>query len=198
MAVERLRNHAVAAVVRATAATENHDKRVQVCAVEILLVAAVEVLAIDLGNPRDFVQVLDLRTFRLEIDFAFGGAVGESCKLTDGSTVATQCADEVPAGVVGFANNHVVKARFHFHGFERFGRGVRTHDGDLHVRHFLLDRMYYLEVVQNTRGASAANNEFWTEFLDAFERLRKIEFHGGAVNQLDFVTVGFANAGCIA
>ena len=55
-----------------------------------------------------------------------------------------------------------------------------------------------LEVIQNTRGASAANNEFRAELLDAFERLREVKFHGGAVNQLNFVTVGFANAGCIA
>ena len=198
MTVERLRNHAVAAVVRATTTRQNHDKRVQVCAVEILLVAAVKVLAVDLRNPRDFVQVFDLRAFGLEVHLAFGGAVGKTCKLTDGSAIATQCADEVPTGVVGFANHHVVQRRFHFHGFERLGGRVRTHDGNLHVRQSFLDRMDDLEVIQNTRGASAANNEFRTELLDAFERLRKVEFHGGAINELNFITVGFTNAGSIA
>ena len=154
-------------------------------------------LAVDLRDPRDFVQVFDLRAFGLEVHLAFGGAVGKACKLTDGSAIATEGADEVPTGVVGFANHHVVQRRFHFHGFERLCGRVRTHDGNLYVRHFLLDRVDDLEVIQNTRGASAANNEFRAELLDAFERLGQVKLHSGAVNQLDFVAVGFTNAGCI-
>ena len=197
VAVECLRNHAVAAVVRASATRQDDNERVQVRTVEILLVAAVKVLAVNFRNPRNFVQVLDLRAFGLEIDFAFGRAVCKTCELANGSAVATEGADEVPAGVVCFADDDVVKRRFHFHRFERFRRGVCAHDGDLHVRHFFLDGVNYFQVVQNTRRARAANDKFRAKFLDAFKRLGQVKFHGGAVYQLDFVAISFANAGCI-
>ena len=195
VAVQCLRNHAVAAAVRAAAATQNHDQRVQVRAVEILLVAAVQVLAVNLGNPRDFVEVFDFRAFGLKIDGAVGLAEGEARDARNVLDVAAQVAGEVPRGVVRFADNHEIEAGFHFHGFQRFGCSVRTHDSNLRFRKRFLDGVYHLEVVQNTRRTRAANHEFGVKLLDAVQCLRQIELHGGAVDQLDFVPVRFDSAG---
>ena len=195
--VQRLRNHAVAAAVRATATRENHDQRVEVCAVEILLVAAVEVLAVDLRHPREFVEVLDLRAFGLEIGravFLAEGKARDACNIFD---VAAQVAYEVPRGVVRLADNHEVERGFHLHGFKRFGRRVRTHDGDLRARQFVLDGVHDVEVVQDTRRTRTADDQCRVKLLDAVECLREVQFHGGAVDELYLVVVGFDSAGGI-
>ena len=122
-------------------------------------------------------------------------AEGKPCDARDFGNVAAQVAHQVAAGVVRFANHHEVEARFHLHGFERLCGGVRAHNGDLHVRKRLFDGADDLEVVQNTRRTRAANDECRVKLLDAVQGLFKVQLHGGAVYQLDFVTVRLDCAG---
>ena len=195
VAVERLRNHAVAAAVRAPAPAQNHNQRVQVRTVEILLVAAVQMLAVDFRDPREFVQVLYLRALGLEVCGAVRLAEGEARNLVYGNTVAPQAPREVPACVVRLADNHEVECGFHLQALERLGGGMRTHDGDLHVRERILDGMHHLEVVQDARRARAANDKRRVKLLDALERLGQVQLHRGAVNQLNLVAIRFGSAG---
>ena len=55
--VQRLWNDAVAAAVWASTTGKNHNQRVQVCAVEVTLVARIQMLVIGLADPRNLVQV---------------------------------------------------------------------------------------------------------------------------------------------
>ena len=148
-------------------------------------------LAVNLRNPRELVQVLDFRAFGLEVYRAVFFAEGEARDASDVLDVAAQVAYEVPCGVVCLADNYEVKARFHFHGFERFCRSMSPHDGDLHVRKRFFNGVYHLEVVQDAWSASAAYDKSGVEYLDAFQSVRKVELHGGAVYELDVVPVGF-------
>lgn len=186
--VQGLGNHAVAAAVGAAAAAQNHDEGVQVRTVEVLLVAAVQVLAVDLRHPGQLVQVLDLRTFGLEIH-AVAVAEGEAGNALDILDIAPQVAGQVPRGVVRLANDHEIQAGFHFHGFQGLGRGVGTHDGHLGGGQGFLDGVDYLEVVQNAGGAGTANDQLGVKFLDAFQSLGEVQLHGGAVDQLNLVAV---------
>ena len=135
VAVQRLRNHAIAATVWATAPRKNHDYRVEVRSVKITLVAGKKILVISLAHPRDFVEVGDFRTFGLKVDAAVRRAISKACDVRRLLDFSAEKSYQIPRGVVRFADNHIVEIRFHLQAFERFCCRVRSHNGGGDVEH---------------------------------------------------------------
>ena len=133
--IQRLRNHAIAATVWAAAPRKNHDYRVEVRSVKITLVAGKKILVISLAHPRDFVEVGDFRSFGLKVDAAVRRAISKPGNVRGLGDFTAEKPNQIPCGIIRFADNHIVEIRFHLQAFERFCCRVRSHDGGGDVEH---------------------------------------------------------------
>lgn len=190
VAVQRLRDDAVAATVRAAAPGKNHHDRVEVRPVKVALVAGEKMLVVCLAHPGNFVEVSDFRTFGLEVDFSARCAVGKTRDIRNVRNFATEMPHQIACRVVRFADDDVIEIRFVLHRFERFRGGVRSHDGRGDIEENL-ERLDDGKVVDDARRARACDDEFRSKGANLCNGRFEVKVHRRTVYQLHFVTIRF-------